>query len=133
MKLWHVQMIGKNDIHSFIKQSAVWNKKSARTGVKQGSDIEANNYRRRCRDLVESQSDGFSGIEKVRIKVTQNDSDRITDLSESFESGMNEKEAEMKEYAGMENRLMSDMIQRPVKFADGAKHNLNHIEKGLQK
>ncbi|MCP4346917.1 MAG: hypothetical protein GY795_15490 [Desulfobacterales bacterium] len=75
-------------------------------------DIEANNYKRKCRDLVESQSDGFSRIEKARIKVTQNDSDRITDLSESFESGMNEKEAEMKEYADMENRLMSDMIDQ---------------------
>ncbi len=110
--MWHMQMIGKNDIHSFIKQLAVWNKKSTRTGVKQGLDIEANNYRRKCQYLVESQSDGFSRIEKAGIIVTQNDSDRIIDLSESFESGMNEKEAEMKEYAGMENRLMSDMIDQ---------------------
>ncbi len=68
MKLWHVQMIGKNDILSFIKQSAVWNKDISRTGVKQCLGIEANNYKRKCRDLAESQSDGFSGIEKVRIK-----------------------------------------------------------------
>ncbi|MCP4105744.1 MAG: hypothetical protein GY749_09430 [Desulfobacteraceae bacterium] len=122
-----------DDIHSFVKELAVRNKESGRAGVKQTLNLEENNYTRKCHDLVESQLDGFSTVEKARIMETQNNPDRIIALSESFESNINEKETELKEYADMESRMMSNLIERLVKFADGAKHNLTILRKVCSK
>ena len=122
-----------SNIRSVVRQFAVKDQENRRKAAQRDLDEAKKAYGVGCEEMLDFQLDGFSQVVKSRIRETLNDPIRIISLHQSIESAISEREQEVKEFADMENRLMSEMIKRLVTFADNAKHNLNILRKVCSK
>ena len=121
------------NIRSIVRQFAVKDQENRRKAAQRDLDDAIKAYGVHCEELLDFQLDGFSQVVKSRIRETLKDPIRIISLHRSIESAISEREQEVREFADMENRLMSELIKRLVTFADNAKHNLNILRKVCSK